>query len=347
MNNSQGSARNYFEIFSAADREMAHTAMIRELLLEDEHFYKSLFPALRKMPRENEVRCEYAPAGIHDGRLDLAILDGESIILALENKFKSFPDVAQLNKYDKSMPAGTLKCLLAFASSALNARVCAAGWHLLTYKDVLRAITAYLAANPGLLPKKAILYREYADFLTEYLCRYDQMLASPAILKQWQRENFAEINFFKRLLLGDLANRLQLKYPGLGISSNSGGAHEPLLDIFAPHWNMDMKLPIIFLQVQGDKIKFYLRWREASGSARKKRLPENMKKSIIAYLAALQPELGMDAGYVARKLEGNGASCTICAAPFDLSGDMEDLLAQIENFYLAIDEKVASLGKFC
>lgn len=353
--------QNYFEIFSAADREMIHSAML-EFLFNDVFFRGRFFPGII-FPDKPDFRREYVFPKTRM-RCDLVIQDGNKPLLFLENKFKSFPTRKQLDDYTEqirkieessNIPPNTPRYLLAFNSEALGD--CLAentGWTVLSYNDVKEAIAEFLLQNPALEERKHRLLQEYVDFLNKYITQYEEVIENPRRLNDWQRHR--DYNLFRRLFLGNIASRLNRDAPRFVISANSGGATEPLLDIYPPDWNKipykgspdtkdKEKWPKIFMQLQGDKIKFYLRWREA-GSGKKKELDPKLVAAILEYLGKLQGLSGIDLKHIESRMASKNASCTICERPFTLTDNIEDSVEQVLDFYRQIDGAVKKCGKF-
>lgn len=355
---------NYFEIFSAADREMIHSAMM-EFLFNDNFFREKFFPGI-KFPAKPDFTREYVFPKTRL-RCDLVIQDGDKPILFLENKFKSFPTRKQLDDYtkeirkietDRKLPPNTPRYLLAFNSAALGD--CLAentGWIVLSYNDVKEAITGFLLQNPAMEDRKQRLLQEYVDFLNDYITQYEKVIENPLHLTEFtdleKRRNY---NLFRRLFLGNIASRLNRDVPDLVISANSGGAKEPLLDIYPPDWNKipyqgsvskkeKEQWPKIFMQLQGDKIKFYLRWREA-GTDKKKDIDPTLVQSVVEYIGKLQGLNGIDLEHIKIRMDSKNASCTICERPFTLTDNIEDSVSQVLDFYSEIDKAVKKCGAF-
>ncbi len=185
--------KNYFDIFSAADREMIHSAMLEELL-EEPFFRERLFKDAL-LPEKIEVKREKKLPSYQD-RFDLLIFDparNNKLLLVLENKFKSLPTVAQLQGYNtilkKQDYAEAVKYLLVFNSSVLgDCLASVSGWNVLTYQEIAQAIQDFIAKNPGQENKKLILFQEYADYLAGFISRYDEMIANPLILNNWKND---------------------------------------------------------------------------------------------------------------------------------------------------------------
>ena len=343
--------KNYFEIFSAADREMIHSAML-EFLLNETFFRESLFPGVN-FP----IRPDFRREMVMPGRLrsDLVILDGDNPILYLENKFKSFPTQKQLADYDKHIGKNTAKYLLVFNTAALgDCLEDNRGWKVLTYGDVKAALEEFLGQNQALEQRRRILLEEYAAYLGKYINLYNEVMAAPRLLDDLKKEH--DYNMFRRLFLGNIAASQQKRIPGLVVSANSGGATEPLLDLYPPDWNQipykesdkpneKNKWPKIFMQLQGDKIKFYLRWREA-GSAKKKDLDPKLVKAILGYVSRLEGLQGIDLKKMESRMASKNASCTICERPFELTDNMEDSVKQVLDFYRQLDAAVKKCGLF-
>lgn len=349
--------KNYFEIFSAADKEMIHSAMLKEMLERDQFFAKKLFPAARLPPKvriETEKRL-----GVRGLRADLLATDenGEKLLL-VENKFKSFPAPEQLKNYAEAAPAA-VKYLLIFNNSALGDISRVENWHILAYRDVVDAIREYLELENRGEEKWRLLLREYLEFLEGYIRKYDQAIARPSILDEWEKESEEEkheAKFYRRLFLGNLADRLREARPDFIINADAAGAIEPLLNIYPPDWNkipykdsVDPKRkepwPKIFIQLQGKKIKFYLRWREA-GSSKKKNLEPKIARAIIDYINRLDGLEGVDARRIESRMASWNASCEICDRPFILTDNIEDSVNQVLEFYNHIDKAVRKCGMF-
>lgn len=320
-------------------------------LLERPFFRRRLFPKA-SLPEKLLIEREKKFPG-HNDRYDLALFSPDpepKLLLLLENKFKSLPSAPQLEKYDKILKAypEAVKYLLVFRPGAPGERAAEArGWNILTYRELSRVIREYLAAHSDLQDKWTMLLAEYADFLDGYISRYDGLIANPALLNG-QRDD-PDYKFFRRLFMGNLAARLNEKFPELEISDNSGGAQEPLLDIYPPSWNRNSggKWPRIFIQLQGDKIKFYLRWREAGEKMdRKNKLKEEEKEKILDYIRVLKGLDGINLNLIENRLNGNSASCSICSRPFISAGSMEDCVEQAADFYRRIDRAVKERGLF-
>ncbi len=120
-----------------------------------------------------------------------------------------------------------------------------------------------------------------------------------------------------------------------------------MLDIYPPAWNKkpEGKWPRIFIQLQGDKIKFYLRWKKAGEKAGKK-MPEAEKQAILNYIKSLQGLDGINLQHIQNRLNGSSVSCSICAAPFKLKKNMDACVDELMAFYNHIDKAVRKSGKF-
>lgn len=171
-------------------------------------------------------------------------------------------------------------------------------------------------------------------------------MTDPSLLTNWP--DGKQRKFYARLFLGALAERLRAAIPDSIVKDDAGAATEPLLDIYPPGWNENeyqegaKNWPRIFIQLQGEKLKFYLRWREAGS---RKKTSESAKACVLAYLDSL-PELdGLNRSRARNLLNGAGSSCAILSRPFAPPKSLEEAEARVMAFYNYISDEIIASNK--
>jgi hypothetical protein len=249
---------NYFRVLDSADKEMMHSAMLKLLLQFDDYFRRELFPAFPESIDPNTVVTEKVYPGKKRIDVEAHSANGRHI-LVIENKFKSFPTSAQLEKYDaiyatvakgsKSAPETIVKYLVCFDESGVAFRNdkslvrtnSGAEWHILTYDRIRDVLAAYLEGNTSLPTYQKEFFVHYVAWLDAYYKRFTAIWQnySLAFAQELERK---ERSFWKCLILYALGNAFsercrnecQERYE---VFYNTGLTSEPILDIAPIHWN--------------------------------------------------------------------------------------------------------------
>ena len=358
---------NYFAIMDAADKEMAQSAMLRFLLYCDAFFVKRLFPAFGGNPEGLRVTLEESLKG---KRLDLVARSQDEQTLVVENKFKSFPYLAQLEGYDallkKSWTSGTpVKYLLCFDDSGVpfcrdkQVQTTRGIWHVATYRDIQKAIAEW-QGSPGYAAEdeKSIFCRHYAAYLDAYYTAYDLVFADYSQLFSEENKKkaktpqsgisleditapWADLNFWRNLALRHAGNNIAAA-TGMDIVFDSGLAKAPVIDILPQEWTS--LAPWLCIQVQGLEAKLYVRDIKKFG--------ESARNAMLLYAGKLQeglPEAGrIEAGKMHTQAITKKSNSFAVYKEQALAGAMPvtAIPERILEFYRRVDGAVRGAGRF-
>ncbi len=265
---------NYFKILSKDDKELIHSSFIRFLLQDDvtsDFIMTKLFPAFeteidkpsillekvysyKVLNEKREVKSKRVRIDIEGGSVD------RNTLLVVENKFKSFPYIEQLEIYDDRFSEEhgdkrTVKYLLCFDKDIIP--FVKENWYFLSYKELLSVLNLLLK-NVELENEKRLFIEHYIRFLSQYYVQYELIKDSCGHLffdgrndeyKFWIRH----INAIARLKLQDYFDNKNI---AVRFDVNPGSTNVPLINIMPKHWNRENEVETL-VQVQGDGIKYY------------------------------------------------------------------------------------------
>lgn len=296
---------NYFTIMSGADKEMMHSAMLKFLLGYDDFFRKELFPECPSPiiaaaedggPATSRIRLEAPYPGRKRIDVEAHSADGKYVLI-IENKFKAFPTIGQLQEYDglyglekrekisRTRGKTMVSYLVCFAGesvtfSSRDKRVSTSSntfWHIRTYKEIRDAIAAYLQSRGETLPPDVRYFLEhYVAYLDDYSAAYAAVrdnyslafaaegLSDDELLPAGLPEKLRDTRFWKRLALSAVGNAFAGSRAECGLEDfepgyNNGNTQEPFLDIIPPSGTSwyTTGTPRLFVQVQGREIKLF------------------------------------------------------------------------------------------
>ena len=246
---------NFFTILSKDDKELIHSSFIRFLLQDastSEFVVSNLFPAFSDLLNRDSIALEKVynykitdEKGKKKGkriRIDLhAESDNGQSLLIIENKFKSFPYIEQLEIYDERLQEShgvknIVKYLLCFDKDIIPFEK--ENWHFISYQDLLRTLNQLLE-NVELEPDKRLFIKHYIDFLSEYFSQYERVKESCGYLFSDTRND--NNKFWIRLINAMARLKLQEYFKGKNITVafvvNPGNTNVPLINIIPSHWN--------------------------------------------------------------------------------------------------------------
>ena len=246
---------NYFKILEKDNKELIHSAFISYLLDRNQNF-RNLFvennewlsPKLEQSYSHNKKRC----------RIDIELKStDEKTILFIENKFKSFPEEEQLNKYDEifkqkfNEDIKLVKFLFCFDKKL----VCFDNhWEVFDYGDLLNFLKKDIDTDYASDEKTFI--RHYILFLEEYIEEYKNLEKNCSRL--FKKGLTKEDKFWSRLLNSKIALEFKNKIEGdFKYVINPGSTSTPLLNIIPKIWK-EIVGEDVLIQFQGNSLKFYL-----------------------------------------------------------------------------------------
>lgn len=264
---------NFFTILSKDDKELIHSSFIRFLLKDpatSPYVLSKLFGDFKNTLNRDAIELEkvYSYKIEIDGatkskrvRLDIeGVSEDEKSLLVIENKFKSFPYIEQLEVYDARLAENHegktfVKYLLCFDKDIIPFEK--EGWHFISYRDLLDTLQDLLL-NTDLEADKKRFIEHYVAFLSEKFVQYGVVKQACGHLffdarndenKFWIRH----INAIARLKLQSYFDAQNI---AVRFTVNPGNTNVPLLDIFPRHWNKKGRVDTL-IQIQGRSLKYY------------------------------------------------------------------------------------------
>lgn len=361
---------NYFTVFAAADKEMMHSAMLRYILCAHGTLARRLFTRFRYPVVRATLEKTYIEKK-RRFRMDVvAWSKGDEHMLVIENKFKSFPTLSQLQDYDnlywerKEEPTCYLVCFdkngVAFQGNG-DIHTNHSIWHILTYREIQIEIEKYLDEQKMLEAEQRSFLCHYARYLRTYYTRYDAVLNNytdafvidneEEISEDDKREAVQENRFWQRLALSFIANGFAAERRKQGVEANEcdteyGGSTVPLITIYPEHWNKHVgnTRPLLCVQMQGDCLKLgIVRQRKNSTDAFTQKL-----RTCILELGTTQTlslEIIPD-DVVGRRLEHKNRFITLCRRRFKKDMPVKQVGEQLWNFFQELDEPLMRAGLF-
>lgn len=325
---------NIFEILSKDDKELSHSSMIKFLLHQDRLFANNL------IGQENDnldIHLEYKLD--KKLRLDIIVFNGNEIV-AIENKFKTLPQIEQLNLYtqklsEKFKGRQVKKYLLYFEKG--NDFNLPDDWEKITYEDVYQLIQTYLE-NSKIENDKEVLLKHYSNSLKEYINRYKE-LKNPN--SNYLREIFINTKhqnnrFWLHLIFHELASLFSKDNFRTWVGS--GSTYKPLINIHVPKWDFYSEGGYEFVvQLNGRSLKYYAHLKGLPNKQQvideeKKRLDSNgfIKSDSGKFKGILSAN--SDTSYVYQEdlikvIESNGSLVSLVT----IKDAIEKLIKKIEN----------------
>ncbi|ALM50140.1 hypothetical protein AMR72_15305 [Flavobacterium psychrophilum] len=248
---------NIFEVLEKGDKELIHSAFIKFLMQDRPDFY---FQFLKLEGDYNPPQLEKTYGkGKQKSRFDIEVqsIDGNAVI-TVENKFKSFPDFAQLQAYEASLKKYHKKkkhhkFLICFDKEVVSH---VEGWIVKDYKD----LAVYVREHYDLAGSDdtSVFVRHYYFLLEGYYSRYETLNSDlrPLFCIPVAESN----NFWLKLFYHALKCRLDIFFAEknllVEVYVNKGNTLTPLMNIVPLHWDNGHKR--LLIQFQGNDLKFYL-----------------------------------------------------------------------------------------
>lgn len=367
---------NYFEVFAGADKEMMHSAMLRHILLHHPALAQKLFTAFPQKVDVVELEKPYAlnkqlyRMDVEAWSTDEQHLD-EQHLLVIENKFKAFPTLRQLEEYDalyqheKKKPVCYLVCFALEGVPFQENNVVRTPnfiWNILCYREIEAGIEEYLAAgsNSGspLAADDATLLRHYADYLHTYYLQYDAVRESyhnafmpPANDRAGEKRVAEQKNrFWQRLALSTLGNDFTARRRTLGICTQEsdasyGGSTSPLLMIFPAHWDALLQhlfqgsnKPVLAIQMQHGFFKLGL-------DRLPKNMPDGLQDKVAGYALTLPSTMpgsvtNTPEKTIRARLKSGARFITLCKHPVEIHAPLHKVGEQLWQFYTLMDDAV-------
>lgn len=360
---------NYFRVLAGADKEMMHSAMLGYILRDHPKLAGRLFPDFptpcRRVELEKPYTVEMAAVG-NAGRgnkrlrIDLEVLgNDERRLLVIENKFKAFPTLRQLECYDDiyaPMIGLTKTCyLVCFAGEHVpfqnkgKIRTRTLEWSILTYRTVVEAMSVYLAEEKAGFEDSVVMFlTHYIEYLNEYYGQYDAVMSNYAnAFAASADEASASVHdnrFWQRLMLSALGNNFALRRskdrrisaPGDEVIFADGSTSAPFLLIVPEHWNKsgDESPYVLCIQMQNDKYKLYIDKIDYTAMQSKE-----AQNKLIDHIARLHRELEQEKGTcvpldrVRSRLTNGNRSFTIYWEKVNAKASFDELAEQLWNFF--------------
>jgi len=249
---------NIFSILEKDNKELIHSSFIKFLLQNDNEFSSKFLNiqdlncdivsleksySLSKRPRK---KC----------RFDLEIINEDRIVV-IENKFKSFPNVPQLQDYDKIINneyPKHLKSKFLFCFDK-NLFIGYTDWIIKDYRDLLDYLEKYIFTVIDSEIKNFI--NHYISFLRDYIITYNELGKDLKPIMYNQSDNTNK--FWIRLLYSNLKIKLDNHFIKKGLDVETflsvGTTSIPLINITPKHW-ITNKVALL-IQLQNGDLKFY------------------------------------------------------------------------------------------
>ena len=166
---------NIFETLEKDDKELIHSSFVCFLMNYYKDFYKKVLNLEFSLEFLENVNAETEISlGKEFGRADILVQGAIKILI--ENKFKSFPNNEQLEKYDKKFPNQTTthKYLLTFDKSIVNLKQELLNtWKIIDYKQILDFCKDIIPNETN--EDKRIFINHYISFLTNYISDFEKL----------------------------------------------------------------------------------------------------------------------------------------------------------------------------
>ncbi len=236
---------NFFLEFAKDDKERTHSEFLR-FIIREKPLEMSEFLGV-ELSADFSVFTEFKAEG--KSRIDLAIMTDSGRIF-IENKFKAAPDKLQLEGYEKSLNAkysgGNEFILFSFAKPAFDS----GAWKCFTYKQYLAKLETLTLEGD-----KQTALNHYREMLAHYVKKHEWYVMEPETVFEKHFENEHDPWFWRMLVLGELKNAVEFKYPEI-LRSDSGfgraDVYDPVLDLVPAGWAEGF-----YIQIQSGEIKLY------------------------------------------------------------------------------------------
>lgn len=320
---------NFFKILEKDNKELIHSAFISFLLDNSMEFRDFLkIPKSQYLPSKLEKQYSFKKDKC---RIDIEMISNDSNNLVfIENKFKSFPYLKQLQKYDKvfnsifNKEKNLTKILFCFDKSLITFNT---EWQIYDYSDLI----SFISKNYDLSERsdEAIFIKHYYLFLNEYYNGYKNILENSKILFDKFVSN--DDKFWLRLLNSQVVLYFQNKFNlnQFEFLTNPGNTSTPLLNIIPKKWK-EITGEELLIQFQGKDLKFYIH------SDNKERI-----QNIINYCSDKLWDKNIELKKLSKRKEN---SCFIFKVNInDMVNEnytFENLIKVIEDFYNNIDSKI-------
>lgn len=140
---------------SLGSRELFHSDFLSWLFEE--------YP--RALERVFDLSVEDCKIAREEQNLDLVVRDGETPVLIVENKVKSYPDFAQLQRYSAKLPDVDKRYLLTLVPPGFEMP---RGWETVLYKDLATRLRRWFETSQVL--------SEHRQYIVDYITLLDHLV---------------------------------------------------------------------------------------------------------------------------------------------------------------------------
>lgn len=368
---------NCFNILATSDAELTHSSMIQYFLKDHPELAKKLFSHFNSPITNVELEKTHTVKKYKGKKrrfhIDIEVYgENEKELLVVENKFKSFPTIEQLEDYDylfsseNKKPVCYLVCFdrvgVPFQKDS-QVKTKNFIWHILTYSEIKEAIESYIKDKEKLDPEEKTFLQHYTKYLKRYYNKYEDIFKNYEIAFQTEkkftgkskRELDQENRFWQRLMLYYVANDFATRRKTNNESDASyGGSTTPLLHICPKGWELDYLHPDIKRKktnpVQGrdDFITFCIQAQGKSISLGIVELEKDRSKETLEKILNFSEEI---LKYLTGKSDKNTSSrykgylknqktnyVYLYKCRLDTNVPASDICNQVWNFYLEADK---------
>jgi hypothetical protein len=336
--------------------------MLKFLLGYDDFFRKSLFPKCLSVLDKESIVTEKVYTGRNRIDIEAQSSDG-NYVLIIENKFKSFPTADQLKRYDhiyniernkaENSNKKFIKYIVCFDEKIVQ--IDNHEWNILAYSKIKDILNEYIDNNKNLQQDIRLFFEHYAAYLNNYYKAYDAVFKNYSYAFSDNIDELYKISpklkdkkFWQRLVLFALGNDFikrcrKNNMESFEVEFDDSSTTVAFLDILPQHWNK-AKSPFLFIQMQGEKFKLFMR-----------ELPKDEgqaeKDKLLNYIEALQKNTPDEAGNIKPTrlqghLEHQKKSFMIYFEDVDTNISVHELGNKLWNFVTAMDNVVKKTGFF-
>jgi len=326
---------NFFKILEKDNKEQIHSAFISYLLDNNQNF-RDFINIPKTSYQNSKLEKQYSLKRKNIKKKDVCRIDIELYsednknIIFIENKFKSFPQSKQLEKYDLifngifTKEKNIIKILFCFDKELISFEN---SWSIFDYLDIIK----FIESNYDLKKRddETIFIKHYFEFLTQYYINYKSILKDSRRLFDKQITN--DDKFWLRILNSKIVLHLQNKCDknNFDFLINPGNTSVPLMNIIPKKWKEKTNEEVL-IQFQGKDLKFYIH--------------SNDKIRIQKLINFCEDKLWNENIELKKMNKKNENSCFIFRININLelsdNYGFENIIKVIEDFYYNIDTKI-------
>lgn len=267
---------NIFKILSKDDKELIHSAFLSFVIFHYEKIKNEILGTDFGTIEKPKLEVPYSHFSKKKKiRFDL-LIESNSKICFIENKFKSLPTKQQLDLYSKIINTEIQqkeikKILICFSDSSKSSLP--KDWKIITYKEIYDIIKGIKKFHSK---KQEFFINDYLVFLGEYLQRYNSIIDGE-LFNLFNNPKKEDNRFWLKLMLSKVLGQIQIDQNNFTSYTHPSSHQIPLIDLYSS--NLEHRF---LIQFQSPNVKLYCHFDKGISETERIRIVKEKVESLKA-----------------------------------------------------------------